>query len=70
MGVGRLYRLRVALHVFMCRECRRYKKQIRALGDAARGLLKTRSDGGETLERLHAEILEGINPSANDDAEK
>ena len=53
-GIGR--RLAVRLHLLKCRYCRRYAGQIRALGDAARGLFgKTTDSVG--LEDLKARIL-------------
>jgi len=53
-GIGR--RLAVRLHLLKCRYCRRYAAQIRALGDAARGLFgKTTDSVG--LEDLKARIL-------------
>ncbi len=53
-GIGR--RLAVRLHLFMCRDCRRYAAQIRAIGEAARGLFGQTTDSG-SLEDLKARIL-------------
>ncbi len=53
-GIGR--RLAVRLHLFMCRDCCRYAAQIRAIGEAARGLFGQRTDSG-SLEDLEARIL-------------
>ncbi len=53
-GIGR--RLAVRLHLFMCRDCRRYAAQIRAIGEAARGLFGQTTDS-VGLEDLKARIL-------------
>jgi hypothetical protein len=53
-GFGR--RLAVRLHLLKCRYCRRYAAQIRALGDAARGLFGQTTDS-VGLEDLKARIL-------------
>ena len=53
-GIGR--RLAVRLHLLKCRYCRRYAAQIRALGDAARGLFGQTTDS-VGLEDLKARIL-------------
>ncbi len=53
-------RLAVQLHLLMCRYCRRYVAQLRAIAAATRRLL----DGGEAdptrLDRLEGRILEGF----------
>jgi hypothetical protein len=67
MRVGWIYRLRVEFHVILCRECRRYKKQIHAIGVAARSLWPPRKDEDETLDRLQDRILSRVRPSINDD---
>ncbi len=53
-GIGR--RLAVRLHLFMSQDCRRYAAQIRAIGEAARGLFGQTTDSG-SLEDLKARIL-------------
>lgn len=37
-GKGMLLRLSVRLHVLYCRHCRKYVRQLKAIGDAARRL--------------------------------
>lgn len=54
---GWRYRLRVRLHLFMCRHCRRYAAQIRALNAAACKLCETTAPDRETLTRLEGSIL-------------
>ncbi len=49
-------RLAVRLHLLQCRYCRRYAAQIRAIGEAARGLFGQATDSG-SLEDLKARIL-------------
>jgi hypothetical protein len=66
-------RLGVRLHLFMCRHCRRYAAQLRAVGRAARSLWTTRpeDEDPDALKRLEEAILKGAprgstrSPSAN-----
>ena len=51
-------RLAVRLHLLLCRHCRRYVAQLRAIGAAARNLWWSRSQDPSTLERLERQILE------------
>ena len=46
-------RLALRLHLLMCSACRRYAAQIRAIGTAARSLLRERGEDPAVLERLH-----------------
>lgn len=50
-------RLEVRLHLLMCRYCRRYAAQIRAVNAAARGLLETAGPDRETVAKLESSIL-------------
>lgn len=54
-------RLGVRLHLFMCRHCRRYTAQLRAIGRAARSLWGARpeDEDPEVLKRLEEAILKG-----------
>ncbi len=45
-------RFAVRLHLLMCRHCRRYARQLRAIAAAARGLWREESEDPSTLERL------------------
>ncbi len=56
------------LHLLMCPHCRRYAAQIRAIGTAARSLLRAHGDDLKALERLHETILSGpeIKPHSGD----
>ncbi len=69
VGSGWLYRLQVELHVFLCHKCRRYKKQMQAIGAAARALWKSPKEDAATLDRLQEQILTGVG-SKNEDAEE
>ncbi len=55
-------RLSVRFHLMMCRHCRRYAAQLRAIGAAAGRVLRPRgkTGGPEVLERLKKAILEKI----------
>ena len=50
-------RVAIRLHLLICRHCRRYAAQIRALGTAARSLLREHGEDPTVLERLHETIL-------------
>ena len=45
------------LHLLMCRHCRRYAAQIRAIGTATRRLFREHGEDPQTLERLQEMIL-------------
>lgn len=49
-------RLMVHLHLLMCRYCRRYWKQIRTIGEAARQQFGTRSEDEEVVDRIRRKI--------------
>ncbi len=49
--------LALRLHLLMCPHCRCYADQIRAIGTAARSLLREHREDPKVLERLHATIL-------------
>ena len=55
-GWGR--RLGVRLHLLMCRHCRRYAAQLRALGAYARKRWGPHTEDSDTLQRLERDILE------------
>ena len=41
----------------MCRHCRRYAAQIRAIGTAVRSLVRAQGENPKTLERIKKTIL-------------
>ncbi len=49
--------LALRLHLLMCRHCRRYAAQIRAIGTAARSLLREHGEDPQVLARLRETIL-------------
>ena len=53
-------RLRVQLHLLMCRHCRRYTRQLKKLGAAARDLWGGDSVDGQTLEEFETRILASV----------
>ncbi len=57
---GWRHRLQVRLHLLVCRHCRRYAAQIRALGAAARGLFAAEAADEVALERLESKVLDSI----------
>ena len=65
-SAGWLRRLSITFHLLMCRHCRRYSRQIQAIGKASREVLgKEQLDPG-AQERLRASILDQL-PRAPDD---
>ncbi len=46
------------IHLLMCRHCRRYARQMRAIGSAVQSLFQIRDEDAEVLERLEQTILE------------
>ena len=53
-----LTRAPVRLHLLMCRHCRGYAAQLRAIGSAARDRWDTRPADRQALEKLESSILE------------
>ena len=53
---GRVQRLTTAFHLLMCRHCRRYVRQLRAIGSELRTALGPLEADTATLERLEAAI--------------
>ncbi len=51
-------RLALRLHLLMCRHCRRYARQLRAIAVAARGLWREESEDPSTLERLKRTLVQ------------
>ena len=59
-------RLSIRFHLFMCRNCQRYSRQIDAIGNATRRILgKDRLDP-ESRDRLRSSILDQIPPADQD----
>lgn len=62
--LGWMGRMNMKMHLLMCRHCRNYVEQMRAIGDSARSLWRDRTRTTETEEGLEREILAGI-PTAD-----
>ena len=60
-------RMAVKLHLLMCRHCRRYTRQMRALGDAARHIFAEEPTDASSRERLRSSILDQISSGEEDD---
>ena len=56
LDAGIMERLAVRMHLAMCRHCRNYAKQIRAIGRAARSVFGESSEDPERLSRLIRKI--------------
>ena len=57
-GWRRTWALR--LHLLMCRHCRRYADQIKAIGPAVRSLLREHGDDPKAVARLEVAILSDL----------
>ena len=55
-NAGLMERLALRLHLMMCRHCRTYARQIRAIGDAVRDVFTLSSTDSENLARLRERI--------------
>ncbi len=53
-------RAAVRIHLLLCRHCRRYARQIRAIGSAVQSLFQIRDEDDEVLDRLEQTILQDI----------
>ena len=49
-------RLRLQLHLLVCRHCRRYAAQIRALGEAARTVFREQGEDAQALDRIRERV--------------
>ena len=47
----------VRIHVLLCRHCRRYARQMRAIGSAVRSLFEIPGEDAQILDRLEQTIL-------------
>ncbi len=56
-GAGWGRRLGVRLHLLMCRHCRRYARQLRAIGACAQERWGSQAEDPATLQRLERSIL-------------
>ncbi len=58
LGTGPWRRgLALQLHLLMCRHCRRYAAQIRAIGGTVRSLVREQGEDPKALEQLERTIL-------------
>lgn len=55
-------RLAVRLHLVMCRHCRRYARQLRAIGRATRELVSSPDGEADSVERLRRALLGRAEP--------
>jgi anti-sigma factor ChrR (cupin superfamily) len=58
-------RLGLRLHLAMCRHCRRYSRQLRAIGQTARELFAETPADEATVDRLRQAILRGHKADAD-----
>ncbi len=59
----------VRLHLLMCRHCKRYAAQLRAIGAAARGRWDLGVEDREAFEKLQSSILERCLDASDVDTE-
>ena len=55
-NAGLMERLAVRIHLAMCRHCRNYARQLRAIGNAARKVWADSPEDSESLARLKERI--------------
>jgi anti-sigma factor ChrR (cupin superfamily) len=58
LRVGRLTRLRVQVHLLLCRHCRRYARELRAIGRGARDAASAAMPSAAQLDRLARSVLD------------
>ena len=68
-AAGWRQRLSTQVHLLMCRHCRRYSRQLRAIGEAARHVLSDTPPEPGGRERLRSSILEQIPPDTENSSE-
>jgi hypothetical protein len=61
-------RMAVRLHYFMCPPCRRYAAQIRAIGEAARQIVRDQTVDPSIIERLRGALFKAARPGRKGDA--
>ena len=66
LAAGWRKRLQIRLHLFMCGPCRRYARQIRHIGTAARELLGNRSLDTPARDTLRDAVLKVISGTSQD----
>ena len=62
-------RLAVKIHLLMCRHCRRYTRQMQAIGEAARQILSDTPPDRGSRDRLRDSILDQLPPAAENDSD-
>ena len=62
-------RLSIKLHLLLCRYCRRYSRQIEAIGSAARVVFGPGPTEPKTRDRLRDSILERIPRNREDESD-
>lgn len=58
LGASRLQRIELRVHLLMCRFCRRYKAQLRAIGEACREPVGVDEEDSAALARLERSLLD------------
>lgn len=69
VAVKRSVRFKARIHLLICRHCRRYAEQIRAIGAVARRSFRERTKGSNSLARLEAILLEQCSNNRKDSDE-
>jgi len=64
---GWRHRLAARLHLLMCRHCRRYARQMRQIGEAAKEVFSDQPVEPEARDRLRSTILDQIPSSDQND---
>jgi hypothetical protein len=59
-------RIQLRMHLLVCRHCRRYERQMRAITRAAHELSRQTAPASESIARLRNRILEGVSREKGD----
>jgi hypothetical protein len=63
-------RLSVRLHLLVCRHCRRYARQLRIIGEAARHVFGSTTPDSPSRQRLRRSILDRIPPDQPENSDR
>lgn len=67
--VGWRQQLAVKFHLLICRHCRRYARQMRRIGEAAKEVFGDQTAEPEARDRLRSAILDKIPPPDHNDSD-
>ena len=63
--LGFMKKMELKIHMMMCKHCRGYSDQIRAMGEAIRELCQDRPGDDELCNKLEKEVLDSTGPDGD-----